>query len=259
MRERIQKLLSSRGVGSRRKVEAWIEAGRLTVNGRPASAGQPISETDDVRLDGRRLRLARVTPATHRGIAYHRPAHEEARQDARSILPSSLERLPKPKGRRWIAVSPTSARDGGLELYVTDGRLAAALARRGSGVSSEFSIRIRGSLEPDEIASRVTGAHAAAHAPGAITNIESGGGEGTNRWLRITADGLRPRDLRRILEDCGLEVSRILRTRYGPVAMDRSLSRGRSRALTEGELETLHELAGIERDVRRAGSRAIRR
>lgn len=259
MRARIQKVLSSHGVGSRRKIEAWIAAGRLTVNGRPASPGQPISETDDVRLDGRRLRLARVTPATHRGIAYHRPADEDARPGAAGAMASSLERLPKPKGRRWIALSPMSARDGGLELYVTDGRLAAALTRRGSQVASEFSVRVRGAFETAEIAAKVAEICRDTQVQGQITRIEAGGGEGANRWLQISAAGLRPRDLRRILEDCGLEVSRILRTRYGPVAMNRSLARGRSRALTEEEMRALQDLAADARDVTRADSRAIGR
>ena len=79
MRERIQKLLSARGVGSRRQVEGWIAAGRLVVNGEPAAPGQPVDARDDIRLDGRRLRLGRDADAPHRGIAYHRPAQEDIR------------------------------------------------------------------------------------------------------------------------------------------------------------------------------------
>ncbi|HEU4516249.1 MAG TPA: S4 domain-containing protein, partial [Steroidobacteraceae bacterium] len=79
MRERIQKVLSARGVGSRRQVEAWIAAGRITVNGKPAVPGQPIGERDDVRLDNRRLRLGRGAVQAHAGVAYHRPAQEGVR------------------------------------------------------------------------------------------------------------------------------------------------------------------------------------
>ena len=114
MRERIQKVLSARGVGSRRQVEAWITAGRITVNGKPAVPGQPIGERDDVRLDNRRLRLGRGAGQAHAGVAYHRPAQEGVRTDARGDAPSSIERLPRIGGRRWIPVSPLPPRDGGL-------------------------------------------------------------------------------------------------------------------------------------------------
>ncbi len=127
MRERIQKVLAARGVGSRRQVEAWIVAGRISVNGKPAEPGQPIGERDDVRLDGRRLRLGRGTDQAHLAVAYHRPAQEGVRADAKGDAPSSIERLPKVGGKRWIPVSPLPPRDGGLEIFVTDGALAAAL------------------------------------------------------------------------------------------------------------------------------------
>jgi 23S rRNA pseudouridine2605 synthase len=71
------------------------------------------------------------------------------------------------------------------------------------------------------------------------------GGEASNRWLQLEVTGLRPRDLREILEACGLEANRILRTHYGPIAMDRALARGRSRALTDDELISLRELAAL--------------
>ena len=131
MRERIQKFLSARGIGSRRQVEAWIGAGRITVNGKPATPGQPVGERDDVRLDGRRLRFERGVETPHRGMAYHRPAQEGLRARAEDSSPGAIEKLPKAGGHRWIPVSPLPARDGGLELFVTDGALAAALTRRG--------------------------------------------------------------------------------------------------------------------------------
>src|SRR5688572_33042575 len=110
MRERIQKLLAARGLGSRRQVESWITAGRITVNGKPAAAGQPVGERDDVRLDGRRLRLARGADVSHRGVAYHRPSQEGIRPSATGLAPGSLERLPRADGRRWIPVSPLPPR-----------------------------------------------------------------------------------------------------------------------------------------------------
>ncbi len=255
MRERIQKLLAARGIASRRQVEAWIVAGRITVNGKPATPGQPVAERDDVRLDGRRLRLGRGTDAAQRGLAYHRPAQEDIRAGAAGTRPSSLERLPKSAGRRWIPISPLAAHDGGLELFITDGQLAAALTRRGLEISSEFSVRVRGTFEDSRIEWMLADAVEATPIRGRITAVHPAGGEGTNRWLQIHGVGLRPRDLRQLFEKCGLEANRILRTRFGPIAMNRSLARGRSRPLTGGEMKALREAAG----PRATGSRTTGR
>ena len=243
MRERIQKLLAARGVGSRRQVEAWIAEGRVSVNGKPATPGQPVGERDDIRLDGRRLRLGRGEDSAHRGVAYHRPAQEGVRAGARDTESSSLERLPKAGGRRWVPVNPLPPRDGGLEVFVTDGELAAALTRRSAAISSEYSVRVRGEFEGSQVEARIQAAAEAAALKGEIRSVAATGGEGSNRWLQISVLGVRPRDLREILAACGLEANRILRTRYGPIAMDRALARGRSRALTEGELMSLREAA----------------
>ncbi len=243
MRERIQKLLAARGVGSRRQIEAWIVAGRIKVNGKLATPGQAVAERDDVRLDGRRLRLARATEPEHRGIVYHRPAQEDIRAGSAGTMPSSLERLPKASGQRWIPISPLASNDGGLELFITDGQLAAALTRRGIGIPSEFSVRVRGAFDEAKVAEMLVAAAAATAAKGCITGATLTGGEGSNRWLQVQCVGLRPRDLKQLFEHCGLEANRVLRTRFGPVAMDRAMARGRSRSLTDDEMKALRELA----------------
>jgi 23S rRNA pseudouridine2605 synthase len=243
MRERIQKTLAARGVGSRRQIEAWIKAGRITVNGKLATPGQAVGGRDDIRLDGRRLRLSRETEREHEGLAYHRPAQEDIRASATGTMPSSIERLPKSAQRRWIAISPLAANDGGLELFVTDGHLAAALTRRGVEIPSEFSVRVRGAFDEAQIGATLMAASEASSSKGRITEVVPAGGEGSNRWLQVQVTGLRPRDLRDLLEHCGLEANRILRTRFGPIAMDRALARGRNRLLTETELLALQDAA----------------
>ncbi|HEY7752762.1 MAG TPA: S4 domain-containing protein [Steroidobacteraceae bacterium] len=246
MRERIQKVLAARGVGSRRQIEAWIAAGRITVNGELAKPGQPVGERDDVRLDGRRLRLGRKADDVQLGLAYHRPAQEGVRASADATVPSSLEKLPKSAGRRWIPVSPLGPQDGGLELFVTDGALAAALARRGHAISCEYSVRVRGAFDDAAVPGLLKAAGEDAQTAGRLTALEPAGGEGSNRWVQVHCIGLRPRDLKGLFERCGFEANRVLRTRFGPIAMDRALARGRSRPLTGGELRSLHDAAGIQ-------------
>jgi 23S rRNA pseudouridine2605 synthase len=216
------------------------------VNGKLARPGQPVGPQDDVRLDGRRLRLGDVQGALDRGLVYHRPAQEEVRGTAGREKRGSLERLPKAAGRRWIPISPLSASDGGLELFLTDGRLAAALMRRGHEVACDYSVRVRGKFDEMQCARVVAAAAADPQIGGKLTLVEGAGGEGSNRWVQVNCIGLRPRDLKKLFESCGFEVNRVIRTRLGPITMDRALARGRSRSMTDAELAALHDLAESE-------------
>jgi 23S rRNA pseudouridine2605 synthase len=262
LRERIQKVLSAQGIGSRREVEAWIEAGRITINKEAAKPGQAIGPKDDVRLDGRRLRLYWGDPSQQTAVVYHRPAHEGMRSAVEGTDRSSLERLPKAPGGRWIPVSPMGIGEGGLELFVSDGHLAAALMSHADKISSEYSVRVRGDLDESRLPELVAAAARDVEARGRVDEIELTGGEAANRWVRLVTVGLRPRDLKRVFEDCGIEANRIIRTRFGPIGMDRSLARGVSRRLTTGELATLADAAGLKAEPKkspRAGRSAARR
>ena len=249
MSERIQKVLAAASLGSRRQIEAWIAAGRIEVNGEPAQPGQPIGPRDRVSLDGRLVRLRLDREPAHRAIVYHRPAGEPLAPDPERVESSSLERLPKSRGRRWLAVSPLSSADAGLELLLTDGTLHAALSRAATRWTQEYSLRLRGGFDEARIPEIIAAAADDAEAQGEIVELEATGGEAANRWARAVVRGLRPRDLKRVFESRGIEVNRILRTRLGPLGMDRGLARGVHRALTEGEIEVLREAAGLRRPV----------
>lgn len=244
MAERIQKLLAARGIGSRRQVEAWIAAGRVLVGGRVARPGQPVSDEDDIRLDGRRLRLRRRPERGSPGLAYHRPPREQVRGAATGEGRASLERLPVSAGRRWVPVRPLGPGDGGLELFLTDGVLAAALMRHGRELPCAYGVRVQGAVDEAAMARLRQLATSQPPEGGTLDAIEAAGGEGANHWLQVSCHGLRPRDLRPFFERAGLPVNRILRTRLGPVVMDRGLARGMSRPLTEDELAGLQAAAG---------------
>jgi 23S rRNA pseudouridine2605 synthase len=244
-KERIQKVLASQGIGSRREVEAWIQAGRITVNRVPAVPGQAIGPRDEVRLDGRRLRLRWDADVAVQALVYHRPAREGMRAAVEGSERSSFDRLPRPAGGRWVPVSPMGLGEGGLELFVNDGTVAAALMAGADKLTSEFSVRVRGEFDESRLEELVAAAEHDPEARGRIEELECAGGEAANRWARVVTSGLRPRDLKRIFEACGIEANRILRTRFGPIMMDRSLARGVSRRLTAGELSALADAAGV--------------
>jgi 23S rRNA pseudouridine2605 synthase len=248
-RVRIQKALAARGIGSRRQVEDWIAAGRISVNGIAATLGQAIGPRDEVRLDGRKLRLQWADESGPAAVVYHRPAREGIRDPVEGAGRASLERLPPARGGRWIPVNPMGLGEGGLELFVSDGRVAEALMRASGNLRCEYSLRVRGDFDESRVDDLLDAAHRDICAEDGLLELEYAGGEGANRWARAVVSGLRPRDLRRLFESVGLEVNRVLRTRFGPVTLDRGLARGQSRRLTQGEFGALLDAAGVARDV----------
>jgi 23S rRNA pseudouridine2605 synthase len=227
--ERLQKLLARAGLASRREVETWIRAGRLTVNGAPAQLGTRATAADQVRLDGR---LVRVSPAPGDAGAFlcHRSPGEE--------LATVLARLPRRSGKRFIAVSPMPRVDGGLELVTPDGALAERLQRQVHTLTSEFGVRVRGELAQMQLQG-ILGGQLDSGAQLAVERCEAGGGEGANRWYTVAVRGASGKEVRQLFERQGALVSRVLRTRLGPIALERALGRGQARELESAELAEL--------------------
>jgi 23S rRNA pseudouridine2605 synthase len=237
--ERLQKVLARAGLASRREVEAWIRAGRLTVNGQAASLGVRVSPDDEVRLDGRVIRQ-RAPQSGGRAYIYHRSPGESLDAppaDAPDAVPL-LARLPKRAGRRFIMVSPMPRIDGGLEIVCGDGELAARLQRAVGSLASQLSVRVRGELTEQQIEG-VLGGVLDSGEKLAVLGCESAGGEGANRWYAITARGASGKDVRQLFERQGAIVSRVLRTQLGTLALERTLARGHYRELTPEEVQGL--------------------
>jgi 23S rRNA pseudouridine2605 synthase len=233
--ERIQKVLSQQGLASRRQAEDWIRAGRILVNGRPAVLGERISPADKLQLDGRAVR---------QHTAQHSPLFICNRSPGQALLPrpdaveSLAAGLPKRSGRRYLCISPLPQPDGGLELLTADGELSARLQRQVRKWPVEFQLRVRGELTEEQL----NGLREGLLDRGArlqIQSVESGGGEAANRWYTVHCMGVSGNDLRQLLQRQAVTVSRVLRTALGSLALDRSLARGHSRALTDEELELL--------------------
>ena len=262
MAERLQKVLAGAGLASRRDAEAWIRAGRVTVNGKPATLGQRVEEHDAIAIDGRKLRLERAAPEDL-VLIYHRPpgeALQSAGRAADELTATTYERLPKVRGRRWLPLAPLGPTDGGLEVFTTDGALRAAASRAAHELTSSYAVRVNG--EPTaELIEGLQALAAAAQRPFEIVSVATLGGEGRNRWFEFTVRDGRGRDLRTLLMNAGLEVSRIMRTRFGPVTMDRAISRGRHRELDPKERAALYAALTLARprarkltaDIRSAG------
>jgi 23S rRNA pseudouridine2605 synthase len=225
------------GVASRREAEEWIRAGRLTVNGEPAVLGTRVGRADHLRLDGRLIHRHEV--AAGQVYLCHRSPGENLRTPEEPSEHQALtDRLPRRAGNRFIAVSPMPRIDGGLEIVTSDGSLAVRLQRTVHSLPSEFSVRVRGALEEPTLRSIMEGVldrGVRLH----VERCEPGGGEAANRWYTIVTRGGSGKDVRQLFERHGALVSRVLRTRLGTLELDRLLSRGQFRPLTESEIQSL--------------------
>jgi 23S rRNA pseudouridine2605 synthase len=243
--ERLQKMLARAGLASRREAEGWIRAGRLTVNGAPATLGVRVRAHDQVHLDGRLVRAQKAHTGA-RVYLCHRSPGEPLRTpegappegEAAALRPGLLERLPRRAGRRFMTVSPMPRVDGGLELVTSDGELALTLQRGVRRLKSEFGVRVRGELTEAQLQAIIAGElDSGEHL--SVERCETAGGEGANRWYTLVARGASGKDVRQLFERSGALVSRVMRTHLGPLTLERSLGRGRVREVTDEEMAAL--------------------
>jgi len=242
---RLQKLLAEAGLGSRRAVEEWIRAGRLNVGGRKAQLGDRASAADDVRLDGKRLKLGTGKARPHELLLYYKPVGEVTTRSDPEGRPTVFERLPPPRHGRWINVGRLDVNTTGLLLLTTDGRLAHRLMHPSSEVEREYLVRVRGRPSQEVLAQLLLGVRLEDGAASfdritAESWEEAGaGGSRSNSSFRVVLTEGRNREVRRLWQAVGFEVSRLKRVRYGPIELPRDLKPGETRQAGPALLETL--------------------
>jgi 23S rRNA pseudouridine2605 synthase len=237
---RLQKLLAGAGLGSRRTVEEWIRAGRITVGGRVAQLGDRAGPEDDVRLDGRKLDLGLPTAQSRQVLLYYKPVGEVTTRNDPESRPTVFERLPQPPTGRWINVGRLDVNTSGLLLLTTDGDLAHRLMHPSSEVEREYLVRLRGHPGPEVIRLLLDGVPLE-DGPARFDRISAEAPEGpgeppgssaSHSTFRVVLHEGRNREVRRLWNAAGFDVSRLLRIRFGPVELPRDMRPGTSRPLS---------------------------
>ena len=243
---RLQKLLAAAGLGSRRTVEEWIRAGRLTIGGRTAQLGDRAGPEDDIRLDGRRLGLDAAGLSGREVLLYYKPLGEVTTRSDPQGRPTVFERLPAPAAGRWISVGRLDVNTSGVLLLTTDGALAHRLMHPSGEVERVYRVRLRGRPGPHILQQLLSGValedgparfDAVAPAPGVADDANHG------TYQVVLHEG-RNREVRRLWNAVGFEVSRLVRVRYGPIELPPEMRPGTSRAITGELLEQLERAAG---------------
>ena len=243
---KLHKVLAEAGIGSRREMEELIIAGRVSVNGEPAHIGQRVSPTDLVRLNGKPVarNTSRKPP---RVILYHKPAGEIVSHDDPGGRASVFARLPKMKIGKWLSIGRLDLNTEGLLIFTTSGDLSNRLLHPRYGNEREYAVRVLGELTSEQRQQLLDGI-VLDDGPANFGSIEFIGGEGSNRWYRVTLNEGRNREVRRMFEAVNLTVSRLIRTRFGDIVLPTNLRRGRWEELDPKLVSALMVQVGLLRD-----------
>lgn len=238
---RVQKLLADRGYGSRRKMEAWIREGEITVNGQDAQIGQRVTRQDIIKIKGHPLR---EKPQLSKGrvLMYNKPEGEICTMNDPRRRPTVYRNLPRIRGARWVAVGRLDINTSGLLLFTTNGELANQLMHPSSGIEREYRCRIFGDIGKQTVQQLLDGIKIENHLMrfNRVVVFDTQG-EQRNKWVHVTLEEGRNREVRKLWEAVGCQVSRLTRVRYGSLTLPRNLRQGQHRELTSKEIRKLTE------------------
>ena len=220
-----------------------ILAGRITVNREPADVGQKVGPGDEVRINGELVKVRFAEPRA-RILMYHKPAGEIVTCDDPEGRPTVFEKLPNIGNGKWIAIGRLDFNTEGLLLFTNSGELANKMMHPRYEIEREYAVRVMGLLSPEQQQALLAGIELE-DGPGKVEKLEDGGGEGSNHWYHVVLKEGRNREVRRLFEALGLTVSRLIRTRYGTVAMPSRVKRGQTLELTADEVGAVLAAAGM--------------
>ncbi|KMJ90324.1 pseudouridine synthase [Achromobacter xylosoxidans] len=248
---KLHKVLADAGIGSRREMEELIVAGRVSVNGEPAHIGQRVAPNDQVRVNGKPI-MRTNTKKPPRVILYHKPAGEIVSHDDPGGRASVFARLPKLRTGKWLSVGRLDLNTEGLLIFTTSGDMANRIMHPRYGTEREYAVRVLGEMDDAQRQSLVDGIELedGVAAFGALDYL---GGDGSNRWYRVTLQEGRNREVRRMFEAVGVTVSRLIRTRFGDVVLPRTLRRGRWEELDASLVTALMVQLGLLREDDESG------
>lgn len=250
MSEKLQKVLARAGHGSRREIEAMIEQGRVSVDGKVATLGDRVDTRQPlkVRIDGHIVSIKEKDEVICRVLAYYKPEGELCTRKDPDGRPTVFDRLPRMKGARWIAVGRLDVNTSGLLLFTTDCELANRLMHPSQEVEREYSVRVFGAVD-DAMLQRLRLGVQLEDGPASFKSIKFQGGEGINQWFNVTLTEGRNREVRRLWESQGVQVSRLIRVRYGDIKLPKLVPRGGWAELELKDVNYLRELVGLKEET----------
>ena len=244
--ERLQKLLAQAGVGSRREMEEWISAGRVTVNGEVATLGMRAVEGDVVCADKRVIHVkGQAAQGLPRVLLYHKQEGEIVSRDDPESRTSVFDNLPKLRGQKWIAFGRLDFNTSGLLIFTTSGELANRLMHPRFEVEREYAVRVQGQLTAEQMRQLTKQGIELEDGLVKFEKLTDEGGEGFNHWYRLVLKEGRNRVVRRTFEALELTISRLMRVRFGIINLPPSIKRGKMAELGEEQVMMILDWVGL--------------
>jgi len=267
--EKVQKVLARAGKGSRREMETMISEGRVSIDGKVAFLGDRITGTEQIRLDGHHVKLTAQDEDICRVLMYNKPEGEMCTRKDPEGRPTVFDRLPPLETGRWVAVGRLDINTSGMLLFTTDGELANRLMHPSKKVEREYAVRVFGEIN-EGMLQRLRAGVELEDGPARFQKITYRGGEARNHWFHVVLSEGRNREVRRLWESQEVQVSRLIRVRYGDLEMQRQLPLGGWRELALKEVNYYRKLVDLapeevskvkvdEKAMDNAKSRRIRR
>ncbi len=244
--EKLQKVMARAGMGSRRELERHIAAGEVRVNGQVARLGDRVGPEDTIEYAGRRFSGAEIEEPM-RVLLYNKPEGEICTRNDPEGRRTVFQSLPRLRNGRWIQIGRLDINTSGLLLFTTSGELANKLMHPSSGIDREYLVRIRGEVQDSMLVTLVRGVEledGVAH----FTDIQASPNneEGqSNQWYYCVVMEGRNREVRRLWESQGLQVTRLKRVRYGNIFIPSHVRVGQWLELTHKEVSELCTTAGL--------------
>ena len=243
--ERLQKVMATAGLGSRRGLERQIKAGDVRINDSVAGIGQIANVGDRINFEGKNWKVI-TTGSSQRSLVYNKKIGEVTTRSDPENRRTVFDHVPAIAGARWIAVGRLDINTSGLLLMTTDGELANAMMHPSSQVDREYACRIFGEVRQEQLEKLKKGVKLD-DGPAHFSDIvASGGGSEGNHWYHVTLLEGRNREVRRLWESQGVTVSRLKRVRYGAVFLPKRLRMGEYSELTAKDHQVLREDVGLD-------------
>ena len=236
MAERIQKFLAKSGIGSRRYCEELIKSKKIKVNGQIALIGSSVNKNDEVEYDGK---IISFTESEIRLLMLNKPEGVLSSNKKEKNIPIVFDFLPEGKSKiRWISIGRLDINSSGLMLFTNDGTFANYCMHPSSSIDREYLVRARGDFTKEKKEKMLSGIKIDNDIY-RFTDIVEGEKQSSNQWFSVCLMSGKNREVRKIFNAVGLEISRLKRTRFGPIFLPSSLKKGGYIELSSKEIDSI--------------------
>lgn len=243
---KVQKILASAGIASRRTIEEWITQKRIIINGKYAHIGQRVDPLiDKIYVDNKLIKIgAPESVSSTEILLYNKPVGIVCSRSDENNRENVFSFLPPVKSGRWICVGRLDINSSGLLLLTNNGELAYRLMHPKYNISRGYLVRVLGDL-PDTKLYQLKHGIELEDGIAAFKDIHRMDKKGANQWFYVSLQEGRKREVRRLFESVDCKVNRLIRVNYGDVQLPKDLRSNRSMLLRRSKVNSILQSVGL--------------